>query len=443
MSKQLSDAGTVNITLLDGSTFKMQDYYNVITGASGWQFWANEVGTNIYYKKTDKSLTTYGPNDRYMVFDYQEYEDLWQNASSEHNYMLTNTEKFVNAVYNNSSHPPDDINPEDVLSAASLDSYSTDENTTAPYGLSRAAISFLGIDSDLNSSFTIKYDPADGHTFPGNPIKPVDVGGATVSNVSIGDEAIIDGSEIVSADIESDADHEVIGTRLMVTTENGTSFEIIGNDYDQDGTWLYNMKDDKITSLIDTANETKSVDMSVSVKVIYNETIAEATDSFLVTYDPEGIVARELYGALYTDWKPSATSGDYITGYVYNTTNADSPVWWIGNRPDETRRFQLDGEFEIVKMQNPQTGEEYNSTTLYNKRDQVELNTTYWNESDLQMWEDYHADWSEVFEESSGGGSISFGDWTLGDILPDLGEDTWGIILVVGAILLLIGLVRR
>jgi len=454
LSSALEANGYYNVQLVDGTNHSMRvfnhpDHHDILYGADGWSYYWNVEGSsmnkiNMYVKHPTKGTTT-GPSDHDIVYNVTSRSQSWNDIQSEHSYMLGEARTFVNNVYNNSEQPPEDVNWSDVLSAASLEEYSTDQDTTGSHALSRAALSFLGISGNLNASMTIKWDPADGHTYPGTPIKPVDVGHATVSNISLGDESIITGDEIMTADIDPDDGSTVIGSRLMLTTENGSSFEITGRDYDNDGRWRFSLANDSIRNLYNQTTDTKSVDMSASIKVLYEEEIAQATESWLMTYDPEGTVNRELYGALYTDWGPNATEGDFITGYVYNVSNADSIVYWIDDRPDgEARRFELDGEFVITRMQNPRTGETFNETTLHDSRTQATVNTTYWNQTELQMWEDYQVDWSETFDDSSGGGTISLGDYDLGGALPDLGETTWGIIvIVIGAFLILLGLVTR
>ncbi|MFC6951949.1 hypothetical protein [Halorubellus litoreus] len=101
-----------------------------------------------------------------------------------------------------------------------------------------------------------------------------------------------------------------------------------------------------------------------SFSITYDEVpsqIYNASSSSYETVDPEPV---NLTGTMFTDWKPAKTNGSFVVNTTYDTSNTNSPVYFVAQvNANETERFILNGTFTIESLRNVKTGESVNRTS--------------------------------------------------------------------------------
>lgn len=178
-------------------------------------------------------------------------------------------------------------------------------------------------------------------------------------------------------------------------------------------------------------------------------------ESFSITYDPAGTTTtysnttgnitsnttelgpRNMTGVLYTNWAPNSTNGSFDTGATYNTSNADSPVYFINQTTSNTTNMvALDGTFTINEMTNVRTGGAVNSTTLEEQnRQTANVSATL---EEMQRLLELEQNAIESYDTSGGGSGGGGGDWfNFGDL--SLGGAALGGLVALGAALILLG----
>ena len=174
-------------------------------------------------------------------------------------------------------------------------------------------------------------------------------------------------------------------------------------------------------------------------------------DSFSITYDEFGtkttytnssgnitsntteIGPVNMTGVLYTNWVPNTTNGSFVVGETYNTSNADSPVYFINQSTGNTTEFvTLNGTFTINELTNVRTGNSINSTTLEQQhRQTTNVSLTV---EEMRRLIDLEEEAIQSYDTAGGGGGG--GGWNFGDLSLG-GAALAGLLALGGAILVL------
>lgn len=131
----------------------------------------------------------------------------------------------------------------------------------------------------------------------------------------------------------------------------------------------------------------------------------------------------ERWGQLFVP-KGEITDNLIETGKVYDGNNITA---WFVHETDTGNavKTELDGDFEVLEMRNPETGEEINSTTL--QEVQYHTNGTQDLEKQLEEIRDLEQHILDLESQLSGDDSSDLADWfnsLMPSWLPDVGGDT-------------------
>lgn len=166
-----------NYTLINGSTRPMYEIVGdtwMITGMNA--SFIPDIGTSNTNWKTiaidnpdtaGLSGSTHSYQNGSVVFPATTYFDLRTDVRSAHSRVHANAMNFTEAIYAN--YTQSDFEGVETLSGITLyTQFNTDENTTGYYGYTAGKLGLMGIEGNINSSWTIQYTPAQNSSLVAN-----------------------------------------------------------------------------------------------------------------------------------------------------------------------------------------------------------------------------------------------------------------------------------
>lgn len=388
----LADGSSKNVTVAgieeDGGTFERS------TGLAEMDGEGAIILTQPGYTTDTNSALDKARSHQIYVED--KWVDGWNSIQSMADYSKTNLNKLAASMHANYTDGDfEGLSSEDLHSACSLATESTDQDSTGAFAHLRAANTIGGFDGDVNSSMTIDYTTASAQSFHGNTDVSESSGDLTVSSPNYGDGAVVTGDEVVQFDVQTDASNPDVTVDL--TDKSGaliTSFDAA--DSNGDGTYRAPLSAGNYSTVADG-------DSLYFATTVVGGGTTESVSVAQWNYDTNGGETIQLEGGLFTDWSPAVTNGSFDVNTTYDTVNAGSTVHVAAQFDDgRSRLVKLDGQFEIVSMTDVTTGEEINSTTL--EDNQVDTTETSFTKEQVQSLLDWRAQHNENYD---GGGTFS------------------------------------
>jgi hypothetical protein len=365
--------------------------------------WMYEPGkTDVTHSRTTENAT--------YVYDEQEWANTWDEIDAEEQYVTDNSMTYIEEVYAQYDESDfDDSDAAELRDSCDLQTLATNKDSTGSNDWVRIQGATTGLDSDVNSSFTIEYTPASGETHVGDTSVSADTDALTLENPTLGADAIVTGEETFRVDLNSPGAIESPELVLRNVSDDSIVTSVNLTDTNTDGTYRASLPGADFSTLANGDDVTASV-----------EATADGTDTRVDlgawTYAPNGGETVTLQGGLYTDWKPTSTNESFVAGTTYDTANADSDVVFIDTSGDDAKQVSMDGTFTIVEMYNPETGETVNETTLEDYNTQTtDASLTQEEVQKILDWKKtYDSNWNPTVSIGGDGGFLSGLSSTLG-----------------------------
>jgi hypothetical protein len=170
---------TDEVTLVDGTTRNVTNLtadYDGNTAKVAFNPWdtSDFQGESDAIFVLDPGLDTIpsNPSEANSSYMYWEkpYVRLWNTIEDSHDRVQNNSMTYAEGVY--SEYNSSDFDGLEILNANDLvTQFNTDRNTTGYYGWAAAAFGTTNIDGDVNTSFTIEYDPVDTQYYENGTLK--------------------------------------------------------------------------------------------------------------------------------------------------------------------------------------------------------------------------------------------------------------------------------
>lgn len=373
--------------------------------------------------------TSYTDETASYVYHEKDWQSVWTAVRDEHDYVQNNSMAYIDDVYNQyNASDFSDTDAKELQSACSLNTLASDKDTTGSLDWARAAATVAGYDTSVNTSWSITYTPAAGETWSGNTDITGNASGVTVSAPSIGDGAVIQGTEQYQVDIDPDNSTTVSNTTLVLEDGAGNEVGSVAlTDANSDGRYVASMAGVSWPFLDGT---TATVTPVVQYQADGTVTQVVMGGGGAWTYASDGGASVNLSGALYTDWAPSATNGTWETNTTYDTSNSggESVVFLDSTQDGQPPGYYtLNGSFTVNELYDAAEGTEVNSTT------NQDYNTQTFNASltkdEVQRILEYREQYEDNWAPTIGGGGLSGVGGFLDGLSSALGVG--GIVIVV------------
>lgn len=379
----------------------------------------------------------------------QPWINVWSETQAEHDYVTNNSMQYIEDTYANYNDGDfDSTDAQKLQSACSLNTLSSNKDTTGSLDWARASAVLAGYDTSANSSWFIEYTPANGETFSGARDLSATAQDVTVSQPTLGDGALITGEEQYSTTITPGGDVTVTNASLVLEDASGNAVTSAAlTDSSGDGRYTAALPAANFSAVAsgDTLTPVVEFDADDGTGVTTTQVVMAGDGSRMPpgwTYAPDGGESVYLSGALFTDWKPSSTNGSFDVNSTYDTANSgDESVVFLdstqgGQAPGY---YTLNGSFTVVDLFNAETGEPVNSTEMEDYNSQT-FDSALTQDEITRILDDYY---TNKYEDLWGGGDITIGGGGggggIGGVFSGLANALGvGGVIVLGSLLLIL-----